>query len=110
MHLRLCALLEHAHPWANQVGGLLSGSSSLYVGSERYEGGVAGVALHGVALDAVVCQGATPVGPSFAITQSQGISVLELDGQVVGQHHALAELLRAEAELSAGEGVAPAYV
>jgi len=90
------ATLDRLLPWANKVGGLLAGSSSLYVGGERHDGGVAGVALQGVALDAVVCQGATPVGPSFTITEAQGISVLELDGQPVGQHQALDELLRAE--------------
>ena len=94
--------LDRVLPWANKVGGLLAGSSLLYVGAERHDGGVAGVALQGVALDALVCQGATPVGPCFAITEAQGISVLELDGMAVGQHEALDELLRTESAVSGG--------
>ena len=96
------ATLDRVLPWANKVGGLLAGSSSLYVGAERHDGGVAGVALQGVALDALVCQGATPVGPSFAITEAQGITVLELDGTPIGQHEALDELLRTESAIGGG--------
>ena len=96
------ATLDRVLPWANKVGGLLAGSSSLYVGAERHDGGVAGVALQGVALDALVCQGATPVGPSFAITEAQGITVLELDGTPIGQHEGLDELLRTESAIGGG--------
>ena len=96
------ASLDRVLPWSNKVGGLLAGSSSLYVGAGRHDGGVAGVALQGVALDALVCQGATPVGPSFRISKARGISVLELDGTAVGQHEALDALLRTESAVSGG--------
>jgi len=96
------ASLDRVLPWSNKVGGLLAGSSSLYVGAKRHDGGVAGVALQGVALDALVCQGATPVGPSFRISKARGISVLELDGTAVGQHEALDALLRTESAVSGG--------
>ena len=96
------ASLDRVLPWANKVGGLLAGSSSLYVGAKRHDGGVAGVALQGVALDALVCQGATPVGPSFRISKARGVSVLELDGTAVGQHEALDALLRTESAVSGG--------
>ena len=96
------ASLDRVLPWANKVGGLLAGSSSLYVGAKRHDGGVAGVALQGVALDALVCQGATPVGPSFRISKARGVSVLELDGTAVGQHEALDALLCTESAVSGG--------
>ena len=72
--------LDRALPWATKVGGLLAGGSTLHVGTTRHEGGVAGLAVQGIAIDAVVCQGATPVGPAFEITAADGISIPGLDG------------------------------
>ena len=43
-----------------------------------------GLALHDVALDAVVGQGAAPVGPAFRVTSVEGNAIRSLDGVDVG--------------------------
>ena len=55
------------------MGGLTVGDGRLYVGGQEHDGGAVGLALRGVHMEAMVCQGALPVGPSsFAITASEG--------------------------------------
>ena len=103
--------LDRALPWATKVGGLLAGDSRLFVGETEHDGGVVGLALRGVALDALVCQGASPIGPSFAITAADSRlahlgrnSILALDGQSVGEHEGLHEALALAQQAGLGPG------
>ena len=78
--------LDSSLPYANKVGGLLAGSTSLWTGTTEHDGGAAGLMLsNGLELDVLVCQGALPVGPSFAITEADGNLVRSLDGKPVGE-------------------------
>lgn len=96
--------LDSMLPWACKVGGLVGGGDGrLYVGGAEHNGGAVGVALSGrVQMDALVCQGATPVGPSYRITHMEaGSLVRELDGLDVST--ALRPALE-EWEAAGGEG------
>ena len=80
---RWLSRLDTSLPWARKVGGLLAGGQSqLWVGGTEHNGGAVGIALSGsVQLDALVCQGATAIGPSFAVTAAEsGSLVRSLDG------------------------------
>ena len=78
--------LDSSLPYANKVGGLLAGSTSLWTGNTEHDGGAAGLMLsNGIDLDVLVCQGALPVGPSFEITSCDGNLVRSLDGMTVGE-------------------------
>ncbi|EGB05124.1 hypothetical protein AURANDRAFT_66694 [Aureococcus anophagefferens] len=70
-------------PEPRVVGGIAT-ESDLYLGGDALDGGVVGLALHGATLDAVVGQGATPVGPAFKVTACEGNVVRALDGSDVG--------------------------
>lgn len=103
--------LDRALPWATKVGGLLAGDSRLFVGETEHDGGVVGLALRGVALDALVCQGASPIGPSFAITAADSRlahlgrnSILALDGKSVSEHEGLHEALALAQQGGLGPG------
>jgi small ligand-binding sensory domain FIST len=75
--------MDAALPWSTKVGGIAT-ESDLYLGGDALDGGVVGLALHGTALEAVVGQGATPVGPAFKVTACEGNVVRSLDGSDVG--------------------------
>ncbi|KAH8059498.1 hypothetical protein JL721_9231 [Aureococcus anophagefferens] len=77
------ARMDAALPWSTKVGGIAT-ESDLYLGGDALDGGVVGLALHGATLDAVVGQGATPVGPAFKVTACEGNVVRALDGSDVG--------------------------
>lgn len=94
---------DAALPWARKVGGVLAGGDGrLWVGGEAHVGGAAGVALSGdsVRFDALVCQGAMPVGPSFEITAVEANLVRALDGKDV--RTALAPILEEHANAGGG--------
>jgi len=79
--------LDYAFPGAAKIGGLASGASAagdgaLFLGEDRYAGGVAGIALTGeVAVDTVVAQGCKPVGEVMRVTACQNNVLHELDGR-----------------------------
>ena len=75
--------MDAALPWSTKVGGIAT-ESDLYLGGDALDGGVVGLALRGATLDAVVGQGATPVGPAFRVTACEGNVVRALDGSDVG--------------------------
>ena len=77
------ARMDAALPWSTKVGGIAT-ESDLYLGGDALDGGVVGLALRGATLDAVVGQGATPVGPAFKVTACEGNVVRALDGSDVG--------------------------
>ena len=75
--------LDSTLPWASKVGGVVGGGDGrLYVGTDEHDGGAVGLALSGsVQLDALVCQGAIPIGPSYQVTHVEAGSLIrELDG------------------------------
>jgi len=81
-------MLDTALPWARKVGGLTAGEGShrLFLGAEAArDGGVVGLALRGVDMEAHSFQGAVPVGPSFEITACDGNIVHAVDGRPVGE-------------------------
>jgi small ligand-binding sensory domain FIST len=82
---RWLSRLDTALPWATKVGGLTVGDSRLWVGSREFDGGAVGLALSGIAVDALVCQGARPVSKSFEITAAEGNVIRELDGKTLSQ-------------------------
>ena len=80
---RWLSRLDTSLPWARKVGGLVAGGEGrLWVGGTEHDGGAVGIALSGsVQLEALVCQGATPVGPSYEVTAVEaGSLVRSLDG------------------------------
>ena len=81
---RWVSMIDTALPWARKVGGLTVGDGRLYVGNTEHDGGVVGLALQGVDMEAHSFQGAIPFGPSCAITAHDGTVVTELDGRSVG--------------------------
>ena len=85
--------LDSTLPWARKVGGLLAGDGRLFEGSNEHNGGAVGLAIAGVQMDALCCQGALPVGPSFEITSSEANIIRELDGRDVAEavHDILAQ-------------------
>lgn len=96
--------LDSTLPWATKVGGVVGGGDGrLYVGDAEHDGGAVGLALSGsVQLDALVCQGATPIGPSYRVTSVEAGSLIrELDGMPVAE--ALQPALE-EWRASGGEG------
>mmetsp|Transcript_19105 Transcript_19105/g.58820 ORF Transcript_19105/g.58820 Transcript_19105/m.58820 type:complete len:380 (-) Transcript_19105:42-1181(-) len=80
---RWLSRMDAALPWSTKVGGVAT-ESDLYLGAAALDGGVVGLALHDVALDAVVGQGAAPVGPAFRVTSVEGNAIRSLDGVDVG--------------------------
>ena len=76
--------LDSTLPWAKKVGGLTVGDGRLFVGATKHDGGAVGLALPDVDFHAVVCQGALPIGPSFAISASEANIIRSLDGKTVG--------------------------
>lgn len=80
---RWLGMLDVALPWAAKVGGLTAGSSGLFMGNTRHDGGAVGLALQGVDLEARSFQGAVPIGPAALITACDGNLVRELDGRPV---------------------------
>ena len=81
---KLLSRLDTTLPWAKKVGGLTAGGDSrLWVGSQLQDGGCVGLALDGIDMDVLVCQGALPVSPSWQITASEGNIIRGLDGQGV---------------------------
>ena len=91
--------LDTSLPWAKKVGGLTVGDGRLYVNGTQHDGGAVGLALCGVEVDALVCQGALPVGPAFEITDCEANIIRSLDGKSV--HKALIETLQ---EVEGGGG------
>ena len=80
------------------------GDTRLFVGNTEHDGGAVGFALQGVEMDAVVCQGALPIGPSFEITAATGSLIRSLDGKPVAE--AIGELLQELSQKAHGsEGV-----
>lgn len=77
--------MDAALPWAKKIGGLTVGDGRLFVGDTQHNGGAVGLALSGVAMDAFVCQGALPIGPSLPITASEANIIRALDGREVGE-------------------------
>ena len=77
--------LDRSLPWAKKVGGLTAGDERLFVNGVQHDGGAVGLALEGVAMEAASMQGALPIGPSFAITESEGNFIRALDGKEVGE-------------------------
>ena len=79
--------LDYAFPRSVKIGGLASGgqqpgSNALYLGSQIYDSGAVGVALHGnVAVDTIVAQGCRPIGERMQITESDRNMLVELDGR-----------------------------
>ena len=69
MHMRICMHMRMYYG-DTYYGDTYYGDT--YYGDAHHGDPYADVTLQGVALDAVVCQGATPVGPSFTITEAQG--------------------------------------
>ena len=67
-----CDVAGRAGAFGARRGGENAGDGRLFVGAEEKDGGVVGLALGDAAVDALVCQGATPFGPSWAITESEG--------------------------------------
>ena len=66
---RWLSRLDTSLPWATKLGGILAGHDDrLWLGGTSHQGGSVGLALSGVHMDALVCQGAAPVGPAFEIT------------------------------------------
>ena len=60
-----------------QVGGLVAGGEGrLWVGGTEHDGGAVGIALSGVQMHALVCQGATPVGSPLEIGEVQAGSLI----------------------------------
>ena len=87
------------------MGGILSGGDGhVFVNGETHYGGIAGLALSGnVHLDALVCQGAAPIGPAFEITAVEANLVRGLDGMDVAK--ALSPVLHQHAKDTGGGGV-----
>jgi small ligand-binding sensory domain FIST len=79
--------LDRAFPGATVVGGLTSaisqpGQARLLAGSDVFDSGALLVAWSGnLRLDAVVSQGARPVGEPLFVTGSDGERIRELDGK-----------------------------
>jgi small ligand-binding sensory domain FIST len=78
--------IDEAHPGLPVVGGIATGAGrparqALLVGDEIYDEGAVGIALSGVAVEAVVSQGCAPLGRDAVITQAEGNVVLELAGR-----------------------------
>jgi small ligand-binding sensory domain FIST len=97
------AWMDQRWPGAVKVGGLASGGmttrgparNALFLGEERLDGGLVGVALTGdVAVDTVVSQGCRPIGQPMFVTRAQRNVAYELDGEP-----ALAALERLHASL-----------
>ena len=64
---------------------MTAGDERLFVNGVQHDGGAVGLALEGVAMEAASMQGALPIGPSFAITESEGNFIRALDGKEVGE-------------------------
>lgn len=83
----LLASLDAAFPGLPKLGGLASGGRragdhALVLDDAVHTVGAVGVALYGdIAVDAIVAQGARPVGPDLAVTAADDNVVVELDGQ-----------------------------
>jgi small ligand-binding sensory domain FIST len=100
------ALIDAIHvsgPGVPVVGGIATGAGqpaqqALLLDDEVHRDGAIGIALSGVAVEAVVSQGCAPLGREAVITQAEGNLVLELAGQP-----ALERLREIVAGLSDGE-------
>ena len=82
---RLIASLDAAYPGSPKVGGLASGARpperSLLFGDTLHEVGLVGLALWGdLTVDAVVSQGARPLGAPMTVTRAERHLIAELDG------------------------------
>ena len=83
----LIASLDAAYPGLPKLGGLASGGRNpgehaLVLDDAVHRSGAVGVALYGdIAVDAVVAQGARPVGPLLEVTAAEDNLMLELDGR-----------------------------
>ncbi len=83
----LVGALDAVAPLVPKVGGLLSGGgergrTALFRGREVHDGGALLVGFRGdIAMDAVVAQGARPVGEPMVVEEASGRLALRLDGQ-----------------------------
>ena len=83
----LIASLDSAYPGLPKLGGMASGGGSvgehaLVLDDTLHRTGTVGVALYGdIAVDAVVAQGAHPVGPVLEVTAAEDNLITELDGE-----------------------------
>lgn len=83
---RLISSLDLAYPGAPKVGGVASGArqperNTLILDDELVDGGVVGVAMVGdLRMDAVVAQGARPLGEPMTVTRCDRHLISELDG------------------------------
>lgn len=81
----LVELLSDEYPGLPVVGGLAigggPGSQALVLDETVEQAGAVGVAISGVAVQAVVSQGCAPLGPESVITRAEGNVVFELAGK-----------------------------
>jgi small ligand-binding sensory domain FIST len=82
----LIGRLNLEYPGVPLVGGIATGggqpgAQALVLDDRVYERGTVGVALAGVAVEAVVSQGCAPLGREAVITRAEGNVVYELAGQ-----------------------------
>jgi small ligand-binding sensory domain FIST len=78
--------IDEVHPGLPVVGGIATGAGrparqALLVDEEIHDEGAVGIALSGVAVEAVVSQGCAPLGRDAVITQAEGNVVVELAGR-----------------------------
>ena len=78
------ARMDSALPWSKKVGGVVC-SDRLFLNDQATDGGVVGLAFRDCDMQAVVSQGAAPVGKSMLITRADGNVVRELDGGPVAK-------------------------
>ena len=76
--------MDSALPWSKKVGGVVC-SDRLFLNDQATDGGVVGLAFRDCDMQAVVSQGAAPVGKSMLITRADGNVVRELDGGPVAK-------------------------